>query len=101
VDEVLSGGRAEEQVVRAPDPQRAVDLLRAAGFTATAESDLIRVGLSSSEAWRVTEVLANAGVYVSELRPAEVSLEDVFLQLTGDWPSPEPEVAPGSAGSAP
>jgi hypothetical protein len=31
----------------------------------------------------VTRLLADAGLYVSELRPEAVSLEDLFLTITG------------------
>jgi ABC-2 type transport system ATP-binding protein len=84
VDEVLARGRTDELVVKVPDPVRGLDVLRAAGFTAIAEPEQIRVALAPADAARVTEALARQGVYLSELRPAEVSLEDVFLQLTGD-----------------
>jgi hypothetical protein len=35
----------------------------------------------------VTRTLADAGLYLSELRAAEVSLEDVFLELTREEPA--------------
>jgi hypothetical protein len=31
----------------------------------------------------VTRLLADAGLYVNELRPDAVSLEDLFLSITG------------------
>jgi hypothetical protein len=58
------------------------------------------VSLAPAEAARVTEALARQGVYLSELRPAEVSLEDVFLQLTGEPAAPEPVPAGAEAGGA-
>jgi ABC-2 type transport system ATP-binding protein len=98
VDDVLARGRSNELVVKVPDPATAVEVLSAAGVRATREDDGLRVFLPPVEAARVTEALARQGVYLSELRPAEVSLEDVFLQLTGEAPTPEP-AAPAGAGS--
>ena len=36
-----------------------------------------------TEAAHVTKLLADAGLYVSELRPDAVSLEELFLSITG------------------
>ena len=36
----------------------------------------------AEEGARITEVLARAGIFLSELRPEEVDLETVFLSLT-------------------
>ena len=37
----------------------------------------------ATEAAHVTKLLADAGLYVSELRPDAVSLEELFLSITG------------------
>jgi ABC-2 type transport system ATP-binding protein len=100
VDEVLARGRSNELVVKVPDPAVALEVLTAAGLRATEDSDGLRVFLPPAEAARVTEALARHGVYLSELRPAEVSLEDVFLQLTGERPAAEPVAAGSEAGGA-
>ena len=44
----------------------------------------LRVALPAAEAARVTEILAAERLWVTELRPEERSLEDLFLELTGD-----------------
>ena len=44
----------------------------------------IRVTVSSAEASRVTQSLADRGLYLTELRPDEADLETVFLELTSD-----------------
>jgi ABC-2 type transport system ATP-binding protein len=100
VDEVLARGRSNELVVKVPDPAAALEVLTAAGLRAAQDTDGLRVFLPPAEAGRVTESLARRGVYLSELRPAEVSLEDVFLQLTGERPA-EPVAAGSEAGGAP
>jgi ABC-2 type transport system ATP-binding protein len=82
VAEVLARGRHDRLIVRLGDLQAGLDALRAAGIPANANSDHLRVELPAAEAARVTEVLAREGLYLSELRPEQVSLETVFLELT-------------------
>jgi ABC-2 type transport system ATP-binding protein len=82
VAEVLSQGHSSGVLVRVAEPTKAVVALAAAGLTATQRGDAIRVDLASNEGARVSEVLAGHGIYPSELRPEEVDLETVFLQLT-------------------
>ena len=60
--------------------------LRTAGFEAVINPDHILVTAPASEGARITRALATKRMYVSELRPMEVSLEDVFLELTKDNP---------------
>jgi ABC-2 type transport system ATP-binding protein len=82
VSEVLTRGRHEALVVRLGDLRAGLAALQEAGITAAMDTDHIRVDLPAEDAARVTEVLARSGLYVSELRPQEVSLETVFLELT-------------------
>ena len=84
VDEVLAAGRAGALLVRLDDLAAGLTALAAAGMTATREGDLLRVELPPADAGRVTETLAASSLWVTELRPQQVSLEDVFLELTGD-----------------
>ncbi len=84
VGEVLTAGRAQGVVVRLEDLSAGVGALVAAGLDATVDGDLIRVKLPPPEAARVTRVLADRGLYLSELRTDEVDLETVFLELTGE-----------------
>ena len=42
----------------------------------------LRVDIAPERAGDVTQVLAEAGQWVTELRPDRFSLEDVFLELT-------------------
>jgi ABC-2 type transport system ATP-binding protein len=92
VEEVLQIGHAAHLVVRVAETGRAVEVLRTAGFEAQPlgpDGDGLRVAASGTEGARVTEALARAGLYLSELRAEEVDLETVFLELT-DAASPEP-----------
>jgi ABC-2 type transport system ATP-binding protein len=82
VEEVLAGGRVKGLLVRVAEPERAVSVLAADGIDSTVENDRLVINLGIEEGARVTEVLARAGIYLSELRAQEVDLETVFLELT-------------------
>ncbi len=85
VNEVLSMRGGPAFVVRAPKIQQAKRVLTDAGFKASFRGDRsIRVSASPDRAGKVTKALADAGIYLTELRPEEISLEAVFLELTGD-----------------
>ena len=62
--------------------------LRASGIDAARRDDHLTVSLPPEDGARVTRALADAGLYLSELRPEEISLEDVFLELTGEREEP-------------
>jgi ABC-2 type transport system ATP-binding protein len=75
-----AGGRLR---VRVPDLDAARRTLTTAGFTAVAEGEgLVVAGADDPSA--VTRVLAEAGIYLSELTPDRVGLEEAFLLLTDD-----------------
>jgi ABC-2 type transport system ATP-binding protein len=82
VREVLARGGAEGLVVRVDDLPAAARALADAGIDATVGDGVLRVRLAAGEASRVTRALAERGLYLSELRPDEVDLETVFLELT-------------------
>jgi len=82
VGEVLAAGRSTGMLVRLDDPTAGVEALAAAGLSATLEDGAIRVGIPPEEGATVTRVLAERGLYLSELRPDQVDLETVFLELT-------------------
>ena len=84
VSEVLAAGRGRTLIARLDDLAAGAGALEAAGIGATVVGDAIHVDLPSSEAARVSEALAAARLWLTELRPQEVTLEDVFLELTGD-----------------
>jgi len=82
VADVLAGGRASRLVVQVAPLEAALETLRSADLDATLDGHHILVQLPAEDAARVTEVLADARMYVSELRPEEIDLETVFLELT-------------------
>jgi ABC-2 type transport system ATP-binding protein len=81
VHELLSA-KSRGLVVKVEQPQRAVEILGRAGMDATLVGDQVRVEAPSAEGARVTKALADAGLYLSELRADEVDLESFFLELT-------------------
>ena len=84
VGEVLSAGRSGALLARLDDLAGGAAALQAAGIVAQVVGDALRIELAPSEAARVSETLARSGLWLTELRPQEVSLEDVFLELTGE-----------------
>jgi ABC-2 type transport system ATP-binding protein len=69
-------------IVRSPDAARLREQLAAAGIEASAvDTDELR---AAAPAERVGEIAAAAGVVLHELRGESASLEEVFLELTGD-----------------
>jgi len=88
VQEVLTAGRSGRLVVGLPEAERERGLaaLRRAGFRASPDGERILVEAPKEQAGTVTRALAATGLYLTELRQEEVSLEDVFLQLTREGP---------------
>jgi ABC-type multidrug transport system ATPase subunit len=84
VAEVLSGGRAMGMRVRLDDLESGRRVLDEAGIAAAPVDGYLTVAVPPAEAARITRALAEQGLYVSELRPDEVDLETVFLELTRD-----------------
>ncbi len=84
VGEVLSAGRARGLLVKIADPAAGARALAEAGIRAELDGDVLRVDLPPDQGERVTRALSERGLYLSELRPDEVDLETVFLDLTRD-----------------
>ena len=82
VADVLSRGQTARMVVKVENVDGALQVLTGAGFEAHVERDEILVTAPASDGARISRTLALKRIYVAELRPMEVSLEDVFLQLT-------------------
>jgi ABC-2 type transport system ATP-binding protein len=89
VAQVLASGGAEGLVVRLRDLEAGRAALADVGIAASEAGGSLRVTVPPEEAERVSRTLADRGLYVTELRPEEVDLETVFLELTRD-PEPEP-----------
>lgn len=86
VSDVLATGTATGVVVGLSDLEAGLRALESAGLQATIDNGAIRVALPPEDASKVTRVLAERGLYLSELRADEQDLEEMFLKLTGDEP---------------
>ena len=83
VDEVLTtGGRG--LLVKVADLDAGRRVLTEAQMPVVAAGGALRVDVPAEQAERVSRTLAVAGLFVTELRPDEVDLETVFLELTKD-----------------
>ncbi len=82
VEDVLSRGRARAMLVKVDDPQRGAEALNAEGIATSTVDGLLRAEVGPEDGARISRTLASRGLYPSELRPDEVDLETVFLQLT-------------------
>jgi len=83
VGEVLASGRPPGLLVGLDDLGAGAAVLAAAGWPVEQLPGRLRVGVAPEHAARVTQALAAHELWVTELRPEEVSLEDLFLELTG------------------
>ena len=86
VAEVLERGGASGMVLKIAGAERARDVLVAAGYPAerTDAPDELRVSVAPAQAADITKALAQKRLYLQELRPDEVDLETVFLDLTSE-----------------
>jgi ABC-2 type transport system ATP-binding protein len=79
---IASAGAGQAMLVQVSDLDAGVDALRRAGLAAERRDGHVRVAIAPVEAERVTQVLAHEQQWVTDLRPEERTLEDLFLELT-------------------
>jgi ABC-2 type transport system ATP-binding protein len=84
VHEVLARGGSEGLIVRVDDLVAGARALAEAGIEAVTGDGVLHVRLPATEASDVTRALAGRGIFLTELRPDELDLETVFLELTKD-----------------
>ena len=84
VGEVLATTGGTGVIVKLADLEAGKRALTDANVPVTMEGDAIRADIPPAESERVSRTLAQAGLYVTELRPDTVDLETVFLELTKD-----------------
>jgi ABC-2 type transport system ATP-binding protein len=82
--------------VKVDDIAAGADELRRAGFQVERRTERLYVTASSSDASEITRILAARRLWVTELRPDERTLEDLFLELTST-DTPPPAAAEGTA----
>jgi ABC-2 type transport system ATP-binding protein len=87
VDEVLASRRATGMIVGLRDVGRGRSVLESQGISSTLVDGRLRVDVPPSDAERLSRTLAENRLYLTELRPDEMDLETVFLELTSDEPA--------------
>ncbi|SDD17769.1 ABC transporter ATP-binding protein [Glycomyces harbinensis] len=105
VADIIAGHSSASLSVRFPDAAslpEAVEALTGAesGLTAVVDRGRLVVAGAPEPAW-VTKTLADAGIYLSELRTETKNLESVFLELTGTAPVPGRTVQIGQSVEVP
>ncbi len=89
VDDVLAAAAAPSLLVGLADLEAGARALQAAGLEVEPAGSLLRVRVPHAEAAGVTKLLADRGLYVTELRPDAVTLEELFLEMTTHAPTGE------------
>jgi ABC-2 type transport system ATP-binding protein len=82
IGDVLATAGAGALIVRVADPGAARTALAAAGIDSLLTRGALRVACTPADGARITEILADKGLYVSEMRPVKPTLEAAFLGLT-------------------
>jgi len=82
IADLLATAGAGTLIVGVQDLDAALCALGAAGVDATIAGGVLRVSWPIDDAAHVTEILAGQGLFVSELRHEQPSLEAVFFGLT-------------------
>lgn len=83
VEELVSQSSGNRISIRVGETQRANDVLINAGFSTQQDGDRILVQGKTEDAARMNKLLGEQGLWVSELSPDNVSLEELFIELTG------------------
>jgi ABC-2 type transport system ATP-binding protein len=89
VDDVLSAATAPAVLVGLAELDAGAQVLRDAGLEVERAGLLLRVRVPQQEAATVTKLLADRGLYVTELRPDAITLEELFLSMTTHGPDDE------------
>ena len=82
----VSGISGQSQVrLRTTDDAKARSLLQDAGWTIGGESDDgLKISATPGNEWKISRQLAEVRIYVSEMTPSGASLEEGFLEVTGN-----------------
>jgi ABC-2 type transport system ATP-binding protein len=82
VEEVLASATAPALLIGLADLDAGARVLEAAGLEVERAGALLRVRVPQKDAAQVTKLLADRDLYVTELRPDAVTLEELFLSMT-------------------
>ena len=84
VHDVLASARRAGMVVRVADPEAGRAALAEAGIDAAVDGDVVRAAVPPVDGERVARALAARELFPSLLQPDESTLEQAFLDLTGE-----------------
>lgn len=85
VSEMITTTSVGQVHIRTTDDEGAASLLSKAGWELIDRSeDGLVVAAARSREWEISRDLANAGIYVAELRPLSSALEVGFMEVTGE-----------------
>lgn len=85
VRDVIARGKRDGMIVKVARADRAAAALRSAGIDSEVTApDTLLVDAGPDDGALITKTLAEKRHYLRELRPEEVNLESVFLELTSD-----------------
>ncbi|MGH8979035.1 MAG: ABC transporter ATP-binding protein [Acidimicrobiia bacterium] len=82
VEDVLASATAPALLVGLADLDAGARVLAAAGLGVERAGPLLRVRVPQQDAAQVTKLLADSDLYVTELRPDAITLEELFLSMT-------------------
>jgi ABC-2 type transport system ATP-binding protein len=77
-------GGAGTVALRTTDLESGRHILNSAGYSVARRGDELHVDVDANRSAEIARVLGQSDQWVTELRPLRPSLEDVFLELTGD-----------------
>ena len=85
VHDVLTRGRTSSVLIKIADAASAQTILEEAGVTCLRiDTETLRAEIDPDRGSFVVQLLARRSLYPREIRPEEIDLESVFLQLTAD-----------------
>jgi ABC-2 type transport system ATP-binding protein len=84
IEEVLAAARPKAMWVKVRDLDNGCHSLEAAGLVARVDDGYVRVDVEPERGEAVARILVADGLYPSELRPVDATLEDAFFALTGE-----------------
>ena len=84
IEDVLAAARPKAMWVKVRDLDNGCHSLVAAGLTARVDDGYVRVDVEPERGESVARILVADGLYPSELRPVDATLEDAFFALTGE-----------------
>jgi len=84
VESVLASAGQSGMRLKVDDLPAAHDVLQRAGLGVERQNGHLRVAVAAAEAAEITRLLAAQRLWITEMRPEERTLEDLFLEITSE-----------------